>query len=639
MKKIFVLIVILFTLYLGGCDGESDLVKKCVKDYITSYENYDTIYVKDANCGEKHLLTEQDYAELKSFLQYVYNAVAEVESKNKIDVSKEEDEKSDYNLLTSPMPSPIKGVFNLFLENQEEDNFIKFIYVYNDNEYSLRISDSLSNTACIVLKETVINDFGRAIKYYLEKYCYTNMLFVDLHPIFQEINSDVVTNIEVISSSSDYQAMRLKGHEYFENSETINAYIELYKTSTLSKIDYYDIVTPGGTSKKMIIYMKNNKTYEVDFYQNCLIWNNEYYVVGKNDVYIQPDRINYSFYIDSISGELYNKSYKIDDYTMDLGKIKFIHNVEEINFVDNYSLKTPYGILYFMNNRYFKYDDVIYLVEDGFEEIDKLIKYEKKKEISYIENPHIISTENMQKLIYTGLDAGLNKTRIESLDNYQALNGESLAEVIGLDHKLNDEEIRNDYMLLIICRNGPIHDDYRKVEYYDAFVESKNLYITIQYSCESTGIYDAAVTTYSDIILIPSSFGKALKDNFEVTFNCLYQDMKYMMLICNDICDIKMAYKKSSYYPDFGEYEISILGAYGRFNDATALLMTNEYAVYDDVLTEEVVAGYEFIYPNSNKIIIYFQNNIYTLTEAYNLNFFNEEQIRIIYQNYMHKNT
>ena len=133
---------------------------------------------------------------------------------------------------------------------------------------------------------------------------------------------------------------------------------------------------------------------------------------------------------------------------------------------------------------------------------------------------------------------------------------------------------------------------------------------------------------------MPKSIGEALKSNFSVTFNSWYQDGKEIMLLCSDIYDIKKAYKKSSYYPDVGEYEISILKAYGRFNEATALLMSNEGMDFLEVETTEKVAGYEFIYPNSNTILVYHYNNIYTLTEAYNKNLLKESDIAKIYQNY-----
>ena len=119
-----------------------------------------------------------------------------------------------------------------------------------------------------------------------------------------------------------------------------------------------------------------------------------------------------------------------------------------------------------------------------------------------------------------------------------------------------------------------------------------------------------------------------------MTFNSWYKDGKNIMLLCGDIYDIKKAYKKSTYYPDEGEYDISILKAYGRFNETTALLMSNTGIDYMEVETVEVVAGYEFIYPNSNTMLVYHYNNIYTLTEAYNNNLFKKSDIALIYQNY-----
>ena len=62
--------------------------------------------------------------------------------------------------------------------------------------------------------------------------------------------------------------------------------------------------------------------------------------------------------------------------------------------------------------------------------------------------------------------------------------------------------------------------------------------------------------------------------------------------------------------------------------------MSNEGMDFLEVETTEKVAGYEFIYPNSNTILVYHYNNIYTLTEAYNKNLLKESDIAKIYQNY-----
>ena len=62
--------------------------------------------------------------------------------------------------------------------------------------------------------------------------------------------------------------------------------------------------------------------------------------------------------------------------------------------------------------------------------------------------------------------------------------------------------------------------------------------------------------------------------------------------------------------------------------------MSNTGIDYMEVETVEVVAGYEFIYPNSNTMLVYHYNNIYTLTEAYNNNLLKKSDIALIYQNY-----
>lgn len=634
MKRLFIMITILFALCLVGCDNDIILSNNYVKDYITDSTNYEEVYIKDINCSEKHLLNSEDSVKIKNYLQYVYNSKAKLEPKNNSDLSSTNKKQSDFALLTTPSLAPTKGVFNLFLEDSESGNYIKFIYINKDGEYSLRIFDSSTDNACNVIDNDTINDFGHRVESYLKKYCYVDMKFIDLYPLFKEINSENVSLIEVVSEYSGMHRMSLKEHFYYENKNTLDDFINLYLTATASEVDYYDIMVPGGSSTIMTIYMKDGQKYDLYFYQGCFEKDNKYYSLSMNEQYIEHNKSSYSFYADNVTGELYNKEYKLGEYTLDLSKIRFVPNETELDFEKNYALITTLGKIYFMDEHYFMFDDTVYSVIEGFGEISVLLNEEKQKEIKYIETPHVITDEMMKGLVYTGLDTGLNKTRIESLNNYQSINGETLATIFGLDSSLTDEKIRNEYMFLIIKRNCPIHDDFKNVEYSDLFVESKNLYLSIKYSCRKEGVYDAGVTTYTDILLVPKTFSDALKNNFEVTFNSWYKDGKNIMLLCGDIYDIKKAYKKSSYYPDAGEYDISILKAYGRFNETTALLMSNTGIDYMEVETVEVVAGYEFIYPNSNTMLVYHYNNIYTLTEAYNNNLLKESDIALIYQNY-----
>lgn len=633
MKKLFLILIFLFSLLLVGCDSDVTITNNYVKDYISSYDDYDLVYVKDAICGEKHLLNEVDSKNFKTGLKYVYDSKAKEEPKND-NISKEFNKKSNFTSLTSPTPLPAEGVFNVILENGETGEFIKFIYINNEEEYSLRISDSAKDTACMVLSNSVKNSFGNNVLNYLESYCYNNLKLTDLYPIFNEINSTNISVIEIVTECMGVAPMSLKEHAYFEE-DSIDSFIDVYKTATACKVDYYDVMVPGGSYSQMMIYMKDGQCHKFNFYQGCLEKDNDYYSLGMSEIYLEPNRYDYSFNVDKITGELYKDTYKIDDYTLDLSKIKFVPNAAELVFVGYYQLISNFGSIEFMDNRYFKYDNRVYLITEGFAEVDKLLNHQEIMNVQYIESPHVVTIEMLEKLEFTGLDTGVNKTKVESLNNYKSKNGESLASILGLNNTLTDEEIRNDYMFLIIQRNAPIHDDFRNVKYFDLFVESKNLYISIEYPCQKEGVYDAAVTTYTDVLLVSTSFGVALKQNFEVTFNSWYQDGKNIMLLCSDIYDIKEVYKKSSYYPNVGEYEITILKAYGRINEATALLIANDGIDDLEVETIEVVAGYEFIYPTSNTILVYYYNNIYTLTEAYDKNILKDKDIALIYQNYI----
>ncbi len=54
------------------------------------------------------------------------------------------------------------------------------------------------------------------------------------------------------------------------------------------------------------------------------------------------------------------------------------------------------------------------------------------------------------------------------------------------------------------------------------------------------------------------------------------------------------------------------------------------------VVSTEMVCGYEFVYGTSAPVIIYLNNEWYSLTEAYNMGIIDESDIKIIHENYNH---
>ncbi len=54
------------------------------------------------------------------------------------------------------------------------------------------------------------------------------------------------------------------------------------------------------------------------------------------------------------------------------------------------------------------------------------------------------------------------------------------------------------------------------------------------------------------------------------------------------------------------------------------------------VISEETVCGYYFLYGTSNPVIIFTNNECYSLTEAYNMGIIDESDIKIIHENYNH---
>ena len=73
--------------------------------------------------------------------------------------------------------------------------------------------------------------------------------------------------------------------------------------------------------------------------------------------------------------------------------------------------------------------------------------------------------------------------------------------------------------------------------------------------------------------------------------------------------------------------------ALGEYNDALVIYPFNGISMID-IVSKETVAGFVFEYPVYTSIIVYKENKIYTLTEAYNEQLLTIDDIRIIHNLY-----
>lgn len=643
MKKIFLLFILGLFLMLSSCTNTN--TSTYVKNFITSYKEYDKAYVIKPETKEEYLLTDEECEIVEYVLKSIYESKAverEIAVSTSLYYSCDYNSKSDMVSLTKPTLRPHEGTLELIILNSNTENYITFLYYLDKNISdvpSLIISDGKNNVGCEVEAEEadVITNFGYCIASIINNNFYEELAFVDAFPIITSLNSENVSMIEKINSPSGLPPMSFKTHEYYETPEIINNYLRYLESSRLSLVTSDYVMVPGGISSKVVIHTANNVEYELDFYEGYFEQRNNYYqLISDNKFVGDYNRITYSFDMDEVSGELYKHYDRVGNYTLDLSNIRLEYCCEELVFTHSYEFNTPWGTLYIGDEQHIAFADTVYHVVEGSTEILKLIGYANLDKISYIEEPKIISREVMKKFLYIGLDDGIVRTRVFPLNDYITTTGESLFELFELPYTMTDEYIKDNYAIISIVRSGPIDDDFENVAITDLFVESSNLYLTVNYNCESTGIYDSAVGTYFDYILVPISFANQLKYNFKTNFNNKYKDgIEHILLEYEKIEDIKKTYRLSEYGPDEAvEYEVFITATYGTYNGAIVLMMTNSRTDYGDALTYDMVAGYTFTYYSTNKMIVYYENKMYTLPDAYLKGILTSGDLTIIYNLY-----
>ena len=83
-------------------------------------------------------------------------------------------------------------------------------------------------------------------------------------------------------------------------------------------------------------------------------------------------------------------------------------------------------------------------------------------------------------------------------------------------------------------------------------------------------------------------------------------------------------------YPELGKAKIEVF--YDRYNNgAIAALIRAENAVYEEVIWTETVGDYEFYYSNSNRISVLYENEFYTLTDAYAQGYIDDFDLAMLY--------
>lgn len=83
-------------------------------------------------------------------------------------------------------------------------------------------------------------------------------------------------------------------------------------------------------------------------------------------------------------------------------------------------------------------------------------------------------------------------------------------------------------------------------------------------------------------------------------------------------------------YPELGKAKIEVF--YDQYNSgAIAAMLSAENVDFPDVIWTETVDIYEFYYSNGNRIIVLYENEFYTLTEAYAQEYISDFELHMLY--------
>ena len=222
---------------------------------------------------------------------------------------------------------------------------------------------------------------------------------------------------------------------------------------------------------------------------------------------------------------------------------------------------------------------------------------------------------------------------IISLNTLSYYDGEKLANILGLPRDISDEVIKAKYSILVLRRRGPTHKDFENVTLRELFIEAGNLYVTVNYNAKMNGVYDASVCEYLEYVLVNNDFSNKLTNRFNLYYNSKYIDGYFNILPYNMIDDIKRAYRFDGPVLDIA-YDVYINRAFGEYNGSVAVKMSDSLTFDQPCETLETVGEYTFVYPTTNTIKIYYEDYLYSLSEAFEKGFITQDNLQTIYHLY-----
>ena len=99
------------------------------------------------------------------------------------------------------------------------------------------------------------------------------------------------------------------------------------------------------------------------------------------------------------------------------------------------------------------------------------------------------------------------------------------------------------------------------------------------------------------------------------------------------IDDIKRAYRFDGPVIDIA-YDVYINRAFGEYNKSVAVIMSDSLNFAQPCETIEMVGEYTFVYPTTNTIKIYYEDYLYSLSEAVEKGFITQDNLQTIYYLY-----
>lgn len=626
-KTAFVIMSMLFTIMiLSSCENHA-IIKPIVRTqrldtYIYDLTDYDDYRVYDSDL--------EDEESSKLYLNQKQKSALYDQINNFLDVEVIKYEVED--------PTPYLRGYYVCLELKDEGYSLYICYFASvDGDYNITLYDS--KTKCVYEtpddndKELVLGvKICEAYKEILEILNEDDGIL--LNDVFPWLPYYVFNEIEVETYYSGMHPLTPDTHYYFKKGGNKDLLLDYLRASKIKKVDY-NIHVPGESVSKVIFHLYSSQ-YELMFHNRYLSYNNNYYELISPEIEtFTSDEIKYSFSFDYLEGEVKKAGLELGHISLDVQNIRFVPKVtKEYLGLPDYEIKTGKGLIYIYDDlRHISINNEIYSLTNNASLLGYHINKCLGTSLTYIENPYIINQTTFNKLAFEKFDTIFSNVNVFSLNCLMSYEGESLAKLLNLPTDISDEMIKSKYSLIEIARNDPIDDKFNNVKLHDLFVEGGNLYITTDYQVNSTEAFDAAIKTYYEYVIVHNDVIKGLKNDFRVERNIKCLDKEFNILPYHLVDDIKKAFYEliDAHGPHVGLIYPTIESAYGEFDGSVAVKCTDLYYLYPNEEFEETILGYTFTYPDGNRIYIYHNHKLYTLTEAFDQGFINEDNLSFIY--------